>query len=202
MTATEGKTDKLSLLQAEQQELIALCKSLTLQEWNAPSLCEGWSVRDVVAHLIGGQQDLITYFTSMPGKANQKQVDRRRNLSSDELIRQLEESTSKPGFIVKAAATLYIYDTWVHQQDIRWPLHKDRPQDPQRVLSVLNMMGKSAAKKLTERNQKLIATDIEWQLGEGRDEIKGPAEALAMFLAGRRKAALERLSGPGADKLK
>ena len=195
MTTTEGKkTDAQALLQAERQELITLCKSLTPQEWNAPSLCEGWSVRDVVAHLIGGQQDLITYFTSIPGKANQKQVDRRRNLSSDELIRQLEENNAKAGFLVKAAAGIYLYDTWVHQQDIRWPLHKDRSQDPQRVIYILNMLGNRAAKKLTERNQKLIATDMQWQAGEGSDEIRGSVETLAMFLAGRRKAALERLS--------
>lgn len=204
MTTTETKkANALEQLAADHIELIELCKSLTPEEWNAPSLCEGWRVRDVVAHIIGGQQDLMAYLTSAGGnKANQKMIEKRRNISTGELIHQLEAITDKPVWLVKLGTSIFIYDNWVHQQDIRWPLGKDRKQDPERLRIVLGTLSKRGAKNLTQRNQRMVATDMDWQLGEGSDEICGPAEALAMFLAGRRKAALERLSGPGVDKLK
>ena len=204
MTTTEAKKGSvLEQLTADHKELIELCKSLTPEEWNTPSLCEGWRVRDVVAHIIGGQQDLLAYLTSAGGnKANQKMIEKRRNISTGELIRQLEAITEKPVWIAKLGTSIFIYDNWVHQQDIRWPLGKERKQDPERLRIVLGILSKRGAKNLTQRNQRMVATDMDWQLGEGSDEIRGPAEALAMFLAGRRKAALERLSGPGVDKLK
>src|SRR5690348_11098597 len=122
MTTTEGKkVSAVDQLLADRQELVALCKTLTPEEWNAPSLCEGWRVRDVVAHIIGGQKDIKTYFTA--GKnANQKMVDKRHDISTDELVRQLEEISSKPNFLLKIAGKTFLWDNWVHQQDIRWPL--------------------------------------------------------------------------------
>jgi uncharacterized protein (TIGR03083 family) len=202
MTTTEtAKINVLDQLIADRKELLALCKNLTQDEWNAPSLCEGWRVRDVVAHIIGGQKDILGYFTAGM-KANEKQVERRHNISTAELLRQLEEITNGQSFLLKIASGIFLYDDWIHQEDIRWPLHKERKQDPARVRFVLDTLAKRAAKKITERNQKLVATDMDWQLGEGQEEIRGTAEALVMFLAGRRKAALEKLNGPGADKLK
>lgn len=199
MTTTEGKkVSAVDQLLADRQELVALCKTLTPEEWNAPSLCEGWRVRDVVAHIIGGQKDIVTYFTS-GSKANQKMVDKRRDISTAELVRQLEEISSKPNFLLKISGAIFLYDNWVHQQDIRWPLHKDRTQDPERLKIILSVGKGRANKNLTEHNQKLVATDLDWQLGDGSDEIKGSAEALAMFLARRRKAALERLNGPRTE---
>ena len=38
-------------LRAERDAALTIAKSLTDDEWNAPSDCEGWAVRDVVAHM-------------------------------------------------------------------------------------------------------------------------------------------------------
>ena len=40
----------------ERDSLVNTLKSLTPQQWDAPSLCEGWRVRDVVGHLVTGFQ--------------------------------------------------------------------------------------------------------------------------------------------------
>lgn len=37
---------------AEQDELRQLLAGLAPEDWNRPTLCEGWKVRDAVAHLI------------------------------------------------------------------------------------------------------------------------------------------------------
>jgi len=38
-------------LRAEREAILEIAKSLSDDEWNAPSDCEGWAVRDVVAHM-------------------------------------------------------------------------------------------------------------------------------------------------------
>ena len=41
----------LSMLQDERRELCSWLDALAAHGWDAPSLCNGWAVRDVVAHL-------------------------------------------------------------------------------------------------------------------------------------------------------
>ena len=36
---------------AERRELAGLLDGLSAEQWDAPSLCDGWAVRQVVAHL-------------------------------------------------------------------------------------------------------------------------------------------------------
>jgi uncharacterized protein (TIGR03083 family) len=38
-------------LRAERDAILTIAKSLSDDEWNAPSDCDGWAVRDVVAHM-------------------------------------------------------------------------------------------------------------------------------------------------------
>jgi uncharacterized protein (TIGR03083 family) len=40
-----------SVIEAERLRLAALLESLDAQDWDAPSLCSGWRVRDVAAHV-------------------------------------------------------------------------------------------------------------------------------------------------------
>src|ERR1051326_5549892 len=44
-------TQAVEGLRAERDAPLTIAKSLTDDEWNAPSDCEGWAVRDVVAHM-------------------------------------------------------------------------------------------------------------------------------------------------------
>lgn len=192
-TTQETKNEAKSQWEAERKELIELCKNLGQVEWSVQSMCEGWRVRDVVAHLVGVERELWIYFTATPNNANQKQVDRRTELSTKQLVEQLEDTLLKPGFLTRRFPKLALYDMWVHQQDIRWSLGRERQQDPERLKMVLDTISGRAIKNLAKHNQKLIATDIDWQLGEGSEIIRGKAEVLAMFLAGRREAALARL---------
>ncbi|WP_234787088.1 maleylpyruvate isomerase family mycothiol-dependent enzyme [Mycolicibacterium fortuitum] len=41
-----------SLARQERQEFADLLDDLSPQQWQAPTLCSGWNVRDVVAHTI------------------------------------------------------------------------------------------------------------------------------------------------------
>lgn len=203
MATIQTKPDKEFLVKeliAERKEFLDLARQLTREEWNKPSLCTGWKVRDVFAHVIGVQSDFLVYFTTGgPNKANQKMVDRRANLTTDQLIAHFAAMTEKPSWVAKFMPALYIEDTWVHQQDVRWALGEEyqRTQNLVRVKIVLDMFGKVAPRKFP--GVRFICTDMAWQVGEGQS-VKGNSEAIAMALA-RRPASLERLEGEGKAPL-
>ena len=46
----------MALAADERRDLAALLDSLTPEQWAAPSLCAGWSVRDVVAHILSHEE--------------------------------------------------------------------------------------------------------------------------------------------------
>ncbi len=187
------KEETLAHLVAEREELLELCRNLTPLEWEAESLCEGWRVRDVVAHLIGLQTDWLNFLTAGETKANRRMVEKRRELSIGKLIEQLD-STVQPNLIVHLMVSGYLFDNWVHQQDIRWVLgpERQRNQDLKRLGIILASLQKTAGKK---KGVCFVSSDPEWKGGEGQ-EVWGSAEAVIMALANR-PAALSRLKGPG-----
>lgn len=93
-------------------------------------------------------------------------VDVRRSLTLDELIGQLA-LTLKPNWLVRMGALGYLYDIWVHQQDIRWVLgpERQRSQDPARLRLLLGYAAKAIHKK--KKGFQFVATDLGWQAGEG-----------------------------------
>src|SRR5258706_6455831 len=49
---TMSTTDLWSQAHAERSALLELLEMLRPEEWDSPTLCSGWRVRDVVAHLV------------------------------------------------------------------------------------------------------------------------------------------------------
>ncbi|WP_407665849.1 maleylpyruvate isomerase N-terminal domain-containing protein [Mycolicibacterium aubagnense] len=43
----------MDLARLERRDLVEFLGGLTTQQWEQPSLCTGWRVRDVVGHIIG-----------------------------------------------------------------------------------------------------------------------------------------------------
>jgi uncharacterized protein (TIGR03083 family) len=197
-TMRSNKAVVLDHLTAERREWLELCRDLHPDEWEKESLCQGWRVRDVVAHVVSIQVDWLQYFTGNGDKVNQKLVEKRRNLPIEILVEQLAGSL-EPNRVVKFMSSGFLYDNWVHQQDIRWVLGeiRQRSQDPERLLLILNGLKETAARK--KKGLAFSATDLDWQTGEGQ-MISGTAEALIMALADR-PAALNQLSGPGLEIL-
>jgi uncharacterized protein (TIGR03083 family) len=40
------------MVRDEREEILSFLRSLSPEQWNVPSLCEGWRVRDVAVHLL------------------------------------------------------------------------------------------------------------------------------------------------------
>lgn len=52
--------ETLYLFPDERAALLGLLSNLTLEEWHAPTICEGWSVKDIVAHLLGDDLGMLS----------------------------------------------------------------------------------------------------------------------------------------------
>jgi len=50
------------------QELLAVLESLTATEWAAPTVCAGWSVRDVALHILGDDIGLLSNMRDKDGQ--------------------------------------------------------------------------------------------------------------------------------------
>ena len=54
-----GRIDTVDLFPEERAALLALLESLTPEQWSAPTLCAGWSVKDLAAHLLGDDLGVV-----------------------------------------------------------------------------------------------------------------------------------------------
>ena len=50
---TVGRIDVLELLPEERAALLEVLGSLHADEWGLPTVCDGWSIQDIAAHIIG-----------------------------------------------------------------------------------------------------------------------------------------------------
>jgi uncharacterized protein (TIGR03083 family) len=191
----------------EREELADLLQSLTPQQWDSPTLCERWRVRDVAIHTVSYDElntaGLVGRFLKgrlSTDRINAIGVADYADRSPEQivaLIRSCEPTGLTGGFGGRIALT----DGIIHQQDIRRPLGLPRTIDPERLCTALDFARYAPTLRgaWRTRGTRLVATDVDWSAGKG-DEVRGTGEALLMAMAGRR-AALADLDGPGKAKL-
>ena len=194
----------MELARQERQELLELLVSLSEDQWRAPSLCEGWSVQDVVAHVLSYEElrprRLLKRFAQglfHPDRVNAVGVCEYRSRTPDELIDLLRRHLSPTGLTAGMGGAIALTDGMIHQQDIRRPLRLPREIPAERLRPALRTALFSPILRgvVRVRGVRLVATDMEWTFGGG-PEVRGAAEALLMIIAGRRGVVAE-LSGTG-----
>jgi uncharacterized protein (TIGR03083 family) len=197
-------------IEAERRSFADLLDGLTPDQWAAPSLCAGWSVREVVAHTMVGQTGTMRQFAVAMlrargsfDRANHLLAVRRATLPASELVESLRTHAAHrftpPGMSWRAPLT----DLLIHRLDALvplgvdpgpgldgWPVALDYLRDPKAA-------GAFAAKGAPALTY--VATDVAWSHGSG-PRVEAPAEALALALT-RRTARLAELDGPGAEAL-
>lgn len=196
------------LIRAERVALIADLEPLTDAQWSTPSLCAGWSVRDVLAHMtttakmtpgrfVGRLAGSGFRFNAMNDKGVQEEQGATPAGALAGFKAQLDRTTSPPGPLDAMVAEIVI-----HSQDIRRPLGIVHTYQPDALTLVgdfvikgnLLLGGKRRATGLT-----LTATDADWARGAG-PEVKGPLPSIILALTGR-KAGLSDLTGDGLATL-
>lgn len=187
---------------AERTDLADLLTTLTAEQWEAPSLCEDWRVRDVVAHVMSfdGVSLLGMCRRAIRGRIlhiNQVGVDELASLSTEQLLDKLRAQLRPQGLATTFGGRLALLDVTIHHQDIRRPLGMPRHIPPERLRWVLgaSVLSPELPGWRLARGVRLTPTDLDWRHGSG-PEVTGPAEAMLMAIAGRRSA-IGELSGPG-----
>lgn len=196
------------LARDERAEFAEFLATLSPQQWDAPTLCAGWRVRDVVAHVISydeldgrGLVARLAKARFLPDRANAVGLAEYNTRSPEQLLALLNDHLEPRGLTAAFGGAIALVDGLIHQQDIRRPLGIPRAIPPERLLAALR--GALTAPVIRGfwrvRGLRLVATDLGWSAGAG-PEVRGPAEAILMTVAGRR-GVVDELSGPGQRKL-
>jgi uncharacterized protein (TIGR03083 family) len=201
-------TDTMQMARAEREEFAALLEGLTPQQWDSPTLCEQWRVRDVVAHVIGydplSRTQLMRRIAKglvTRGGANAVGVADYAVKSPEELTALVRQYAVPHGLTSGFGGRIALTDGMIHQQDIRRPLGTPRtiPAESLRIALDFSTWAPRILGGLRVRGLRLVATDLDWTHSNG-PEVRGSGEALLMAMAGR-PAALRDLDGPGKTKL-
>ena len=193
----------------ERTSLYELLRGLTPEQWAAPSLCAGWTVRDVVAHHLSYDDLPIPTMIGRFGRnlfrfaqTNQLGLDDLAGATPDQLLELLRAHLSPSGLPRAFGSRIALLDCMVHQQDIRRPLGLEREIPVQRWIPAIEfaLVAPPIHAFHRIRGLHLVSADTDWSFGRG-PEVRGPREALLMAVTGR-PVALDDLTGPGVDALR
>jgi uncharacterized protein (TIGR03083 family) len=190
----------------ERTDLAAFLKTLSPQEWHMPSLCEKWTVKDVVAHMLSYEElsppGLVKRFAKgRVVRANEVGVAELAPMSPQELKDFLSRHLRPQGLTAAFGGMIGLVDGTIHHQDIRRALGHPRSVPVARLERVLPLVPGNprlgAGRRI--RGLHLVATNIDWRHGDG-PEVRGTGEALLMAMAGRPQV-VDELAGPGQATL-
>ncbi len=174
------------------------------------SLCDAWTVREVLGHLVmpltgsfGGFLLQVVRARGSINRASEAIAGELARRPVSELTALLRDRADQHGKAPGVGPMGQMADGCVHLRDCARPLGLPDDvsiDDWRMVLDWLPSGVPGLVPKLRLEGVWLVATDQEWSWGTG-EEITGPSEALAMAVSGR-AVALNDLAGPGVDLLR
>ena len=197
------------MVHAERAALIEDLERIDDAQWEVPSLCDGWTVHDVVAHMVDTSRTTrLSFVVDMVrmrfdfDRQNVLGLERGRGATPRqtlELLREVASLTSTP----PAPLVTRLVEEVLHGEDIRRPLGLTRSYPQEAIVACLRYLARTAATfggaKERIAGVRLTATDVDLSLGEGPD-VRGTALALLVAASGRR-VALDELDGPAVATL-
>jgi uncharacterized protein (TIGR03083 family) len=196
----------------ELADLADLLGVLAPEEWEVPSLCGRWRVRQVVGHLLADYDPKLTVGRALVGSAVHRGVDRYLDATArahevmqtpESLVARLRALDRGAGVGAFVPVRRRLHEHVVHHQDIRRPLGRPRVIPEARLRVALDV---ARAPKGGDRIVKwakgltFTATDLDWTVGTG-PVIAGRGEALLLALS-RRPVSLGELAGDGVAELR
>ncbi len=185
----------------ERTWLADLLESLPEADWNRPSLCEKWSVRDVAAHLTFSHaraRDVLwpALRTGFRYNAMISYAAVHSRLTREEIVltlRGFAGSRKTAPFVTELEPLL---DVLVHTQDICIPLgiEHSMPVDAavEAATRVLTLRGPMQLWK-PPSSTRLLATDADWSYGDG-PMVAAPIQSHLLTLTGRKPSTPEKRS--------
>lgn len=198
-------------IHAERAALAATLATLTPEQWEHESLCAGWTVKDVAAHVISTPQigfgDVVRMSARNLGRGYNSMIFREVKRLGQQPVEQILADYATYGDsthrVPVTTSIEPLVDALVHHQDIVRPLGVRRESDPvaatvaaDRCRALSFLMGSRRVVK----GVRMVATDVDWTRGHG-PTVEGPMQELLMVCAGRAgDPAL--LSGDGVELLR
>jgi len=202
-------SDVWPTIHGERKALAADLDGITDHEWDTPSLCDGWTVRDVLAHMTAATKlnapkflgRLIGSGFSFERVQSKGIAAQRGDSPADTLARfkaQIDSTGRPPGPV-----ETMLGETIVHSEDIRRPLGVRHSYPTDAVVRMADFFKRSnliigTKKRITGLT--LQATDVDWRSGDG-PTVEGPILDLLLAMTGR-KTALDALTGDGVQSLR
>lgn len=197
------------VIHSQREALADDLAGLSDEQWKTASLCAGWTVQDVVGHMVATARmtppRFLGHFIGSGfnfDKMAAKDVAAETGGGPAATLAGLREvmtrTTAPPGPI-----DAMLGEALVHPEDIRRPLGIAHAYPTDAVVRVLDFFKKSnllIGSKSRIDGVALRATDAAWSHGSG-PEVSGPAHSLLMAMTGR-KEALADLSGDGVETLR
>jgi uncharacterized protein (TIGR03083 family) len=201
-------TDIWPTIHGERHALADELATLTIEQWQTPSWCEGWTVHDVLAHLTSAAKMTPPKFASRFAMAGfnfdnfaARQVAREGSggpsATLAEFRKVLFRKSAPPG-----PKDTWLGEAFAHGEDIRRPLGLEHSYPLPYVTRVISLYANSNAiigGKRRVSGLTLRATDTDFSLGTG-PVVEGPAVDLMLAASGRKRA-LANLTGAGVETL-
>jgi uncharacterized protein (TIGR03083 family) len=180
---------------AERRELAAVLGGLPPGAWDEPSLCDGWRVREVVAHLTMPFRYSAARFAFELARSRgnfNRMADRcaRRDAvaSAAELTAALRDNAEHPWKPPGGGLAGALTHDVIHGLDVTVALGIERTVPADRLAVILDSI--TAARSLKFFGARLTgiqlrATDTDWSFGSGIP-VTGAAQDLALVVCGRR----------------
>ena len=185
---------------------------LSEEQWLTPSLCAGWTVREVAAHLVPPEGGFTVRSLARDLWRFRGDLDRMVDQTAREGAQQptaqiVDQLRARADVRLKPPVTGALgpmTDTCIHLRDAARPLGLDVNPPPRAWRPALEFLtSKPASRGFVPPSRiadlRFAVTDGDWSHGEGA-EVSGPSEAVALAIAGR-TAALPDLDGEGVPEL-
>lgn len=197
--------DIWAVIEEERLSLVDTFEGLTPEQWDTPSLCGHWTVRQVLGHLVvATSPPLGRFMVEMVkargsfDKANDRMAVEAAERPTGDLIadlrRQVPKRFSPPG--LGPAAPLD--DILLHSLDVRIPLGLPTDRPPERYEPALDLVFGRGSRTLVPKGRPAVrwaATDHPWSHGAG-EEVEGTMADLVLAASGR-GARVDSLMGAG-----
>jgi uncharacterized protein (TIGR03083 family) len=210
MTTTPiAEQELMGAVAAERQDLAILLRDLPEDAWDAATLCAGWRVRELIAHVTMpfryGTARFIGEMLRSGGRFN-AMADRcaRRDaaqIPAVGLVAALSDNASNPWSPPGGGLTGALTHDVVHGLDWTVPLGIDRRVPEERLRIVLDAVTREGALKHFGTDLagiELHAEDLGWSFGSG-EQLTGAAQDLLLVICGR-KLPSGRLNGASAQR--
>jgi len=200
----------MDLISAERRELAGVLAGLSAGQWKSPSLCAGWTVGHVAAHLTMPfritEEDFARGMAEAHGQFTEFSdavAARDSRLPQAELVAALRDNIDNPWAPPGGGQPGALSHDLIHGLDMTWPLSITYPIPDQAMTTVLDLIAGQdgpSAFGVDLDGIELQASDLDWSSGTGAQAV-GPSRDLLLLLA-RRSLPHDAVSGPGAQRLR